>query len=261
MKAILRNRNVHAALWVVFIIGLWELSSRLGIVSLYILPPFSQVVREGVIQLFCGTLGLQILNSMNVIICGFLVSILISVVVTIACIASRVMRSLFTTLCIIFNPLPGVALLPLVMMWFGIGNGALLALIAHGTVWPLVTNLLSGVESLPDIYENWADNINMTTFQKTKNVYIFSVMPNFLAGIRIGWGRAWRALISAEMIFGMIGNMGGIGYYIYTSRAYANMTNVMVGILVVVLIGIFVDKVVFDKIEEHTVKKWGMMSE
>ena len=88
------------------------------------------------------------------------------------------------------------------------------------------------------------------------NIFIW-----ILTGLKIGWGRAWRALISAEMVFGMIGSLGGIGYYIYTNRAYGNMTKVMVGVISVVIIGVVVEHLFFGLIEKATVKKWGMIDE
>ena len=86
-------------------------------------------------------------------------------------------------------------------------------------------------------------------------------MPAFFSVLLIGWGRPWRALISAEMVFGMIGTLGGIGYFIYTNRAYGNMTRVMAGVLVVIILGIFFDVAVFNTIEKLTIRKWGMQDE
>ncbi|MBE5936757.1 MAG: ABC transporter permease subunit [Lachnospiraceae bacterium] len=261
MKKILKNQTLQSLMWIILIVVIWEVSSQTGMVNNYILPKFSDVIGAMVNQICFGELGHQILNSLTVIILGFFVSVAISIIITALCVLSKVCKSLFVTLCTIFNPLPGMALLPLIMMWFGIGNGAMIALIVHGVMWPLVTNLLGGIKNVPQIYDEWADNIELSPIIKVKEVYLFSVMPSFISGLRIGWGRAWRALISAEMVFGMIGSLGGIGYYIYTNRAYANMTNVIVGIVVIIIIGLIVDRVVFYTIEKLTVMKWGMSIE
>ena len=85
-------------------------------------------------------------------------------------------------------------------------------------------------------------------------------MPYLVAGLRVGWGRAWRALIGAEMVFGMIGTVGGVGYYIYTNRAYANVTNVFSGVIVIIVIGILVEQA-FRLLEKNTTVKWGMSDE
>lgn len=244
-------------IWTVAILCLWELVSRAGLVNRYILPPCTSVLQQAFTELIHGQLFLQIINSLWIVLIGFFISFVIAVTVTLGCVYSSIFESFFMTLCTLLNPLPGIAVLPLIMMWFGVGNGAMLALIVHGVLWPLVTNLLVGFRTVPQIYKEWAANINMTPFQIFKDIYVFSVMPYVISGLRIGWGRAWRALISAEMIFGMIGSLGGVGYYIYVNRAYANITNVLVGILMIILIGILVEVFLFRVLEKHTVDKWG----
>lgn len=255
------SKSKQTVIWTIAILCLWELVSRTGLVNTYILPPCSQIVRQAFVELFKGKLMFQILNSLYVVLIGFIISFVVAAVVTLGCSCSKVFESFFSTLCTLFNPLPGMAVLPLIIMWFGIGNGAMLMLIVHGVLWPLVTNLLAGIRTVPQIYKEWAKNINMTPFQIYKDIYVFSVMPYVLSGLRVGWGRAWRALISAEMVFGMIGSLGGVGYYIYTNRAYANTTNVMVGVLIIIVIGVTVESFLFRMIEKHTVDKWGSRDE
>lgn len=251
------SKSKQTFLWTFFILCVWELVSRLGLVNSYILPPCSKVVQQMFFELTEGNLFLQILNSMYIVMIGFVISFAIAIIVTLGCVYSGVFESFFMTLCTLLNPLPGMAILPLIMMWFGVGNGAMLALIVHGVLWPLVTNLLTGFRTVPLVYKEWAANIGMAPFQLFKDVYVFSVMPYVISGLRIGWGRAWRALISAEMVFGMIGSLGGVGYYIYVNRAYANITNVLVGVLMIIMIGVVVEAFLFRFIEKHTVEKWG----
>lgn len=251
------TRSVQTILWTAAVLCLWESVSRAGLVNSYILPPCSKVVRQAFAELFRGNLLFQIFNSLYVVLIGFLISFAVAAAVTLGCSCSKVFESFFMTLCTLFNPLPGVAVLPLILMWFGVGNGAMLALIVHAVLWPLVTNLLVGVRTVPRIYTEWAKNINMTPVQIFRDIYVFSVMPHVISGLRVGWGRAWRALISAEMVFGMIGSLGGLGYYIYTNRAYANTTNVLAGVLTIIVIGVTVESFLFRTLEEHTVDKWG----
>jgi len=257
MSKLRLSKSKQTFLWTLVIFFVWEFVSRTGIVSRYILPPYTEVVKQIIYELFHGKLFLQIANSMYIVLLGFIISFMIGIVVTLLCVYSKTFESFFMTLCTLLNPLPGMAILPLIMMWFGVGNGAMLALIVHGVLWPLVTNLLIGFRTVPKIYKEWADNIGMTPLQIFKDIYVFSVMPYVISGLRIGWGRAWRALISAEMVFGMIGSLGGVGYYIYVNRAYANITNVLGGVLIIILIGVAIEVFLFRTIEKHTIDKWG----
>lgn len=253
-------RFLQTCFWLGLILLIWEISARSGLVNPYLLPPFSKVAGRMFSELFHSALGVQVLNSMRLVVMGVALSFAMAILLALLCTYSKVVESLVRSLCTIFNPLPGMAIMPILMMWFGIGDGVIVALICHAVLWPLTTNLLSGFQSVPVIYREWAKNIRLTPWNNLTNVLVFSVMPSFLSGLRVGWGRAWRALISAEMVFGMIGTLGGIGYYIYTNRAYANTTNVFVGVVVIVVIGICVEQL-FRLIERKTIVKWGMSNE
>lgn len=258
MKAIRNNRSLQTILWCMLIIFVWEFAPRLGLVSSFILPPFTEVCATMFKELFDGNLGLQIGNSLLLVLEGFLISIVLSGILATLSVRFVLVDSFCNTLCTIFTPLPGVALLPLIMMWFGVSSGAMLALIVHSVIWPLLTNSTTGFRSVPIIYKEYARNIGLSAYRMVFSVLMYAVMPYLLSGFKVGWGRAWRALISSEMIFGMIGSLGGLGYYIYTNRAYAKIENVMAGVLCVVIIGIVTEIILFRTIEKHTTKKWGM---
>lgn len=257
-KRIARRENLMTVGWLVALVLFWELAPRLGLANEYLLPTFSTTIKEMVDQLFSGTLGIQAVTSLLLVLFGCVLSVFISVAATFLCIYSRTFKALFQALCTIFNPLPGLAVIPLIMMWFGIGTGAMLVLIIHGVIWPLVTELLAGFQAVPPIYRDFSQNIGLSPFQETFSVLFYAVMPNFLSGLRIGWGRAWRALIGAEMVFGMIGDYGGIGYYIYLQRAFANIPRMMAGVLVIVIMGIVIEQFGFRLVEKATIEKWGM---
>jgi NitT/TauT family transport system permease protein len=257
----LKNKTAQSCLWLAALLALWEIAARAGLVNRNLLPPFSDVAVRLAREIFGGKLGEQTLNSLWVIACGFAISFVLAIVITALCAWSSPAESLFNTLSTVMNPLPAVALMPLIIMWFGINIGAMLAIIVHGVLWALVRHLLDGIRAIPQTYREWGRNIELSPHKMFAHIIVFSVLPELLAGIRVGWGRAWRALISAEMIFGMIGEKGGLGFYISQNRAYANITNVMGGIVIIVIVGIAVESLLFSQIEKHTVRKWGMADE
>jgi len=261
VKIILERKTVQSWLWLVVLLAFWEFAARVGLVNEYLLPPFSEVASNLARELVDGKLGVQVLNSLGVILQGFGLSFLLAVVISSLCAWLPPVETLFNTLSTIMNPLPSIAILPLIIMWFGISTGAMLVIIVHGVLWALVRHLLDGLRAVPEVYREWGRNIKLGPWDTFFSILVFAIMPEFLAGIRVGWGRAWRALISAEMVFGMIGAFGGLGYYIYTNRAYANLTNVMSGVVVIIIIGILVESLLFNQLEKHTIRKWGMTHE
>jgi NitT/TauT family transport system permease protein len=258
MRSFHTKKTVQSWLWLFVLIILWEFATRLGLINTYLLPPFSKVAVNLAHELFAGKLGIQVLNSLWVILQGFGLSFFLAVVITLLCAWLPPVESLFNTLSTIMNPLPSVAILPLIIMWFGISTSAMLIIIIHGVLWALVRHLLDGLRAVPEVYREWGRNIGLGPWSIFSGILVFAIMPEFLAGLRVSWGRAWRALLSAEMIFGMIGTLGGLGYYIYTNRAYANLTNVMSGVVVIVIIGILVETLLFGQFEKYTIRKWGM---
>jgi len=261
MKKLLRNKTAQSWLWLAALLVAWESASRLGLANAHILPPFSKVAAAMLRELFAGKLGLQMLNSLLMILAGFLLSFAFSVIITALCVWLQPVESLFNMLSTVMSPLPAVAIMPLIIMWFGINTPAMLALIVHGVIWVLLRHLLDGLRSIPPVYREWGKNIGLSPRRMFTDIFVFAIMPEFIAGLRVGWGRAWRALLSAEMVFGMIGSLGGLGYYIYTARAYANLKNVMAGVVIIIIIGILVETLLFSQIERRTVRKWGMTHE
>ena len=83
-------------------------------------------------------------------------------------------------------------------------------------------------------------------------------MAYLISGLKIGWARGWRAFISAEMVFGAVGEKGGIGWYILTQRTFMNTAGLFAGIILVIIVGMLVEDVLFGAIEKHTLEKWGM---
>lgn len=261
LNYIKKSEGVQNALWAIVFIIIWQLFSTLNITNKYLLPPFSDVIKEMLNQIRGGMFLRQIVNSFIMIISGFSVSIFLAAIIVILCNRFKAFESMIRAICVILTPLPGVAVMPLIIMVFGIRENAMIVLMIHSVLWPLVINLLGGIKAIPPIYTEFGLNLELNSLEMVKSIYLFSLMPCIISGLRIGWGRAWRALISAEMVFGMIGELGGIGYFIYTNRAYGNMTRVMVGVLAVIIMGIFIESFIFGVLEKMTIVKWGMKNE
>lgn len=260
-KEILSCSGTQTVLWTIVILIVWELLSQLGLINNYLLPSCSDVMAKLYEEIVSGAFLQQIFNSFYMIVAGFAISALLAGAIITLCVCSKIFTSFIKTVCTLMTPLPGVAIMPIIIMIFGIETKAMLVLMIHSVMWPLIINVLGGINLIPKTITEYASNIELSKFRMFSDVYLFAIMPCVISGLKIGWGRSWRALISAEMVFGMIGNLGGIGYYIYTNRAYGNMPKVMVGVVSVIIIGIIVEYILFGLLEKFTVKRWGMNNE
>lgn len=159
----------------------------------------------------------------------------------------------------VMDPLPGIALLPLAILWFGTGEATTVFIIVHSVIWPIVRSILDGFSTIPSIYVEVGHNLGLNKLQMVSDIYFFASLPSILSGLKIGVARAWRALVSAEMIFGVSGSVGGIGWYIYVKRYQMNTAGTFSALLIMMILGIFIENILFAQLERHTLRKWGMV--
>ena len=144
-------------------------------------------------------------------------------------------------------------LLPLIIMWFGTGTGAVLAIVVHSAVWPLLLNIMTGFAEVPQIYTDIGRNLSMSKREILFEIMLPASVGYIISGTKIGWARAWRAFISAEMVFGSVGGKGGIGWYIFNQRTFMDTSGLFAGIILVIIIGVLVENVLFGAIEKRVV--------
>lgn len=244
--------------WIGLLLVLWEAGVKLLDVSPLLFPPVEEVALTLYEGIWTGDLIWQSLYSLWMIGSALVISMVLAVFLALCSAKSRVFDSLVDTLTALAHPLPGLALLPLIIMWFGTGNGAVLAIVVHSALWPVLVNLLGGFRSMPAIYEDIGRCLSMSPAAITLEIRMRASLGYLISGLKIGWARGWRAFISAEMVFGAVGAKGGIGWYILTQRTFMNTAGLFAGIILVIVIGMLVEDVLFATLEKHTLVKWGM---
>jgi NitT/TauT family transport system permease protein len=91
-------------------------------------------------------------------------------------------------------------------------------------------------------------------------ILIPAAFPSILTGLKIGWAFAWRTLIAAELVFGVSSGKGGLGWFIFEAKNQLNIPEVFAGLLTIIMIGLFVENVIFRWIEQNTIQRWGMQN-
>lgn len=254
-------RPAQRVLWVLLLLAAWEAGVKLLHVSPLVFPPVEQVIQTLVDSLLRGDLLYQTAYSLGIILLGILIAGILAVLLALAASRSRAAASFIDTLTAIMHPLPGLALLPLIILWFGTGSGAVLVILVHSALWPILLNLQAGLAAAPQVYLDCARNFGMRKTAILFEVLLKSAAGYLLSGLKIAFARAWRALISAEMVFGAVGAKGGIGWYILKQRTFMNTSGLFAGILVVIILGIAIEDGLFAAVEKRTVRRWGMMKE
>jgi NitT/TauT family transport system permease protein len=242
------------AILVVLALG-WEIYGR-WLDNPLLVPPFSEAMRALITDIGNGTIPRCALSSIEVLLVGFATGTVLAGLLTVFAISSRIGTDLLDTMTAMFNPLPAIALLPLALIWFGLGAGSLVFVLFHSVMWAVSLNMLAGFRGVSTTARMVGRNYNLSGLRFVARILIPAAFPSILAGLKIGW----RTLIAAELVFGVSSGQGGLGWYIFESKNQLNIPEVFAGLLTIILIGLAVENVVFRFIETRTVQRWGMQT-
>jgi NitT/TauT family transport system permease protein len=238
---------------------IWEVLARWYDNDL-LLPTALQTGRALVEGLASGELFGYIGVSFAVLIQGYAMGIAGAFLLTWLAVSNRLGRELIETLTSMFNPLPAIALLPLALLWFGLGKGSLIMVLMHSVLWPLTLNASAGFRAVPETLRMAGRNYGLGGLRLVLQILIPAALPAILSGLKIGWAFAWRTLIAAELVFGVSSGQGGLGWFIFENRNLLDIPAVFAGLLTVIVIGLIVENLIFRTIERNTVQKWGTQS-
>jgi NitT/TauT family transport system permease protein len=257
VRGLLDTGWVRKGLLLVAIAILWEAIARWQDNDL-LLPGVvatSRAFYEGILSgELLGYVGVSLVTLVQ----GYAAGVLGAFLLTSLAVSTRFGRDLLETLTAMFNPLPAIALLPLALLWFGLGKGSLIFVLMHSVMWPLALNTYAGFRSVPDTLRMAGRNYGLGGVGLVFQILIPAALPAILSGLKIGWAFAWRTLIAAELVFGTTSGKGGLGWYIFQSRNELYTDKVFAGLAMVILIGLLVENIVFQTAEKVTIRRWGM---
>jgi len=207
-----------------------------------------------------GELPISLYYSLYMIIAALVPAVLTAFLMAVAGRRWNKIDQFWEALSALAHPLPGIALLPLLILWTGLGTHIIVLIVFHSVLWPFYINLRSGFRGVSSLWLDLGRNNELQGWENFVYILLPGAYPSLLAGLKISWARAWRAVISAEMIFGTIGNAGGLGWYIFDKRTFMDTPGMYSGILILMLIGILVDDLIFRKLESRMNLRWGRIS-
>jgi NitT/TauT family transport system permease protein len=237
----------------------WEIYAR-RLNNPLLVPTFSSTLDALASGVAAGEIPEKVVNSVALLLKGYAAGLLLATVFTSLAMMTRLGNDLLETLTSAFNPLPAIALLPLALIWFGLGDGSIIFVLVHSVLWAVALNAHSGFRSVSNTLRMVGRNYGLRGPRLIFKILIPAAFPAILTGLKIGWAFAWRTLIAAELVFGVSSGRGGLGWYIYEHKNMLDIPAVFAGLFAVILIGLTVENLVFRNIEAATVRKWGMQS-
>ncbi|MGC1741363.1 MAG: ABC transporter permease [Pseudolabrys sp.] len=256
-ERLVNNEAVQRLTILVTIVVIWELYAR-WLNNGLLFPSFGETIRTFSKDIANGVLIDRTITSLRTLAIGYALGLVLAAVLTTVAVASTAGTRVLSTLTAMFNPLPAIALLPLALIWFGLGTPSLVFVIIHSVLWAVALNTLIGFRGVPETLRMSGRNVGLKGARYVGLILIPAAFPSILAGLKIGWAFAWRTLVAAELVFGVSSRSGGIGWYIFEARNDLDTATVFSGLLAVILIGLVVESVIFRAIESRTVNLWGM---
>ncbi len=239
------------------LIVLWELFFRAQIVSELLFPSFIDVISQ--LWIRGGELALRVGVTFSYIGYAMAISFALSFILTFLSMRSQAVASVMEMILATMHPLPAVALLPLLIIWFGLGSLALLIVVLNSALWPIFLNAYTGFRTVHQTYIEVGRNIGLKGLRLFWHVVLPSALPYLITGIEISWARSWRAAIAVELVFGAATTSGGIGWTIYMSYFDMETPLLIAAIFTIAAVGVLAEKLVMETIEKRTILRWGMI--
>jgi NitT/TauT family transport system permease protein len=249
-------RWLAALLFFAVLVTTWHLVVKAHIWSPILLPsPVSvfEYLRTAVLD---GTLGEAGLVTVRRLLIGYGLGILVGLPLGLLTASFRWSHDTIGIMALGLQTLPSVCWVPLALLWFGQTEAAMLFVVVMGTVWSLIIATDNGVRTIPPIYTRAARSMGSTGLHTWTHVVLPAALPFLLSGMKQGWAFAWRSLMAAEIYVTILTGFG-LGHLLHYGRELNAMDQVIGVMLVIVLIGLAVDKTLFAPIEQFLHRRWG----
>ncbi len=233
----LSARSIIAVVVFTGTIGLWWLASRLGWVNAFLLPAPQRVACTLLELTQSGALARHTLISLQRVALGYGLAIAVAVPLAVTFASSTLVRNLLEPLLEFIRQIPPLALMPLLMLWLGIGETQKVGIIILSCFFPIFLGVRGGIAQVDRKLIEVGRVCGLGRFEIMRRIVLPSAMPALVVGLRIGLGYSWRALVGAELI----ASAAGLGYMIVDAENLARTDIVLAGILVIGAAGFLTD--------------------
>jgi len=206
-----------------------------------------------------GTLRTATATTLRLLGEGVALGAAIAALLTVFATLTKVGEDLLTLLTAVLNPLPGVAVLPLALLLFGLNETAIRFVIANATIWPLAIAVTTGFKTTNPTIVAVGRNIGLSRLRVITDVLAPAALPYAISGLKTAWAFGWRTIIASELFFGVAGSTGGVGNYINDARNNFFTDKLLAGLLTIAILGVLFEAL-FGVLERRTVVRWGMKS-
>ncbi|TQI66825.1 ABC transporter permease [Clostridium sp. KNHs216] len=244
--------KIYANLMIVplLLLAVWQILSGTGLLLEVVLPSPWKVLMGLRSIILDGTLGIDLRDSGIRVLVGYFWGVLIGLSLGLASGLSKFVERLVGPVVDVLRQIPLYAWIPLIILWFGIGEMSKYVIIAKSVFIPVFVNTLQGIRGVSKDYIEVSQVLELRYFKLLSKVVLPSALPSIFTGLRLGAGFAWMAVVAAEML----GGLTGIGYGLLQAKDFLQSDKLIALMLVIGLVGFLVDRVL--KVAESSVLHW-----
>ncbi len=236
--------------------ALYEAAARSGYFAPALLPTLPEVATTLFGTLADGSMIHHAAFTLYRVMFGFSLAVVVGIPLGILMARFRAIENFLLPLVSALMPIPSFALVPLFMLWFGIGNTTTVLIVFYAATFPMLFNTWSGVRSVNPLWLRAAGAMGADENALFWKVIIPGASPFIITGMRQSFLRAWIAVVGAEMI---AASDWGLGWVIFDAKEFLNTDVMLASLIVIGLIGFAFERLLFGSIERATVLRWGMM--
>ncbi|MEU4209324.1 ABC transporter permease [Streptomyces sp. NPDC026206] len=258
LRQVLLHKVLPPVVAVVLVLAVWKLLVLARVTDDYKLPDPS-AVWHGLRELWLnGTLLSIVWTSVSRGLLGFFAALALGTPLGLLVARVPVVRAALGPILSGLQSLPSVAWVPAAVIWLGITDSAMYAVILLGAVPSIANGLVSGIDQVPPLYLRAGRTMGATGVRGARHVLLPAALPGYLAGLKQGWAFSWRSLMAAELIASSPDLGLGLGQYLENARTDSDMPGVLLGILLILFVGIAIDLIVFSPLERRVLRTRGL---
>jgi NitT/TauT family transport system permease protein len=240
--------------FVVVLLAVWE-----GVFRLHIWPPLllpgPESVARSLVEGFANlSFPVGILVSMGRMIVGYAIAVVIGVCAGLAIARYELLKDTIGSAALGLQTLPSVCWLPLALLWFGLSERAILFVVVMGATFCITTAVNDGIRNVQPVLLEAGRNLGATGLTLQWRVVIPAALPTIVTGLKLGWSFAWRSLMAGELLY----SEKGLGRILTTGRDLGDMSQVIAAIIMILVLGLTVNRFAFAPVESLISRRWGL---
>jgi NitT/TauT family transport system permease protein len=247
-------KAIRIATFYLGLLAAWQLTYLAEIWPPYVFPGPQQVWEALRFNIENGHLWEAIRATMQRMLVGYSLSIGIGLAIGIATGTLRWVDETLGSLILGLQSLPSVTWFPLALLWFGLNEHAIVFVVLMGSVNSIAISARAGVRGIPPVLLRASSMFGGSWLQRTVFVIVPGMLPAMVQGLKLGWSFAWRSLLAAELLFVSM----SLGHLLQVGRDLNDVSQVIAIMLVIVAIGMAVDRLLFGQLERRLNERWGL---